>query len=123
MAESPNRQKEIFLKAMDLVSPEERAAFLDQACAGDDALRQRIEAMLKAHTASDSFLEKPAAAVGATIDQPPRHLEERGGSEAQESNRAIADCVPAGLKAAGLPEAAVQLVGTSDRAAVGDWVN
>jgi hypothetical protein len=40
----------------------------------------------------------------------------RGGSEALESNRAIADCVRAGLKSAGLPETAVQLVGTSDRA-------
>jgi glutamate-5-semialdehyde dehydrogenase len=43
----------------------------------------------------------------------------RGGSEALESNRAIAACVRAGLAAAGLPEAAVQLVGVADRAAVG----
>src|SRR5213075_3354970 len=43
----------------------------------------------------------------------------RGGSEALESNRAIAACVRAGLGAAGLPEAAVQLVGIADRAAVG----
>jgi glutamate-5-semialdehyde dehydrogenase len=46
----------------------------------------------------------------------------RGGSEALESNRAIAECVRAGLKAAGLPEAAVQLVGTADRAAVGELI-
>ena len=46
----------------------------------------------------------------------------RGGSEALESNRAIAECVRAGLKAAQLPEAAVQLVGTSDRAAVGELI-
>jgi glutamate-5-semialdehyde dehydrogenase len=46
----------------------------------------------------------------------------RGGSEALESNRAIADCVRAGLKGAGLPEAAVQLVGTADRAAVGELI-
>ena len=44
----------------------------------------------------------------------------RGGSEALESNRAIAACVRAGLKAARLPEAAVQLVDTTDRAAVGE---
>jgi glutamate-5-semialdehyde dehydrogenase len=43
----------------------------------------------------------------------------RGGSEALESNRAIAACMRAGLKSAGLPEAAVQLVATIDRAAVG----
>jgi glutamate-5-semialdehyde dehydrogenase len=46
----------------------------------------------------------------------------RGGSEAFESNRAIAACVHAGLKSAGLPEAAVQLVGTTDRAAVGELI-
>jgi len=43
----------------------------------------------------------------------------RGGSEALHSNQAIAACIGAGLKAAGLPEAAVQVVGTADRAAVG----
>jgi glutamate-5-semialdehyde dehydrogenase len=43
----------------------------------------------------------------------------RGGSEAIHSNRAIAACVRAGLRAAALPEAAVQLVDTTDRAAVG----
>ncbi|MEM1435779.1 MAG: glutamate-5-semialdehyde dehydrogenase [Pseudomonadota bacterium] len=44
----------------------------------------------------------------------------RGGSEAIDSNLAIAECVSAGLRAAGLPEAAVQLVPTTDRAAVGE---
>jgi glutamate-5-semialdehyde dehydrogenase len=43
----------------------------------------------------------------------------RGGSEALAANRAIAACMRAGLKSAGLPEAAVQLVDTVDRAAVG----
>ena len=43
----------------------------------------------------------------------------RGGSESLASNRAIAACVRAGLKKAGLPEAAVQLIDTPDRAAVG----
>ena len=46
----------------------------------------------------------------------------RGGSEALESNRAIAACVRAGLKSAGLPEAAAQLVATADRAAVGELI-
>ena len=43
----------------------------------------------------------------------------RGGSEAIRSNRAIAACVHEGLRAAGLPENAVQVVATTDRAAVG----
>jgi glutamate-5-semialdehyde dehydrogenase len=46
----------------------------------------------------------------------------RGGSEALGSNRAIAACVQDGLQAAGLPQTAVQLVGTSDRAAVGELI-
>jgi glutamate-5-semialdehyde dehydrogenase len=44
----------------------------------------------------------------------------RGGSESIRSNRAIAACVQEGLRAAGLPEAAVQVVETADRAAVGE---
>jgi len=43
----------------------------------------------------------------------------RGGSEALHSNQAIAACVRAGLRTAGLPETAVQVVETADRAAVG----
>jgi glutamate-5-semialdehyde dehydrogenase len=46
----------------------------------------------------------------------------RGGSEALESNRAIAACVRAGIASAGLPETAVQLVDTADRAAVGELI-
>jgi glutamate-5-semialdehyde dehydrogenase len=46
----------------------------------------------------------------------------RGGSEAMRSNQAIAACVHEGLRAAGLPEAAVQVVATSDRAAVGHLI-
>lgn len=42
----------------------------------------------------------------------------RGGSEAIQSNQAIAACVKEGLKSAGLPEQAVQVVETTDRAAV-----
>ncbi len=46
----------------------------------------------------------------------------RGGSEARHSNAAIADCVRAGLERAGLPRDAVQVVGTTDRAAVGELI-
>jgi glutamate-5-semialdehyde dehydrogenase len=46
----------------------------------------------------------------------------RGGSEALHSNQAIAACVHAGLQAAGLPETAVQVVNTTDRAAVGELI-
>lgn len=43
----------------------------------------------------------------------------RGGSEAVRCNQAIAACVKEGLRTAGLPETAVQIIETTDRAAVG----
>src|SRR6185436_17400606 len=43
-------------------------------------------------------------------------------SEAIHSNQAIAACVHAGLRAAGLPENAVQVIETTDRAAVGELI-
>ena len=43
----------------------------------------------------------------------------RGGSESLHSSRALHECLVAGLREAGLPEAAIQLVPTTDRAAVG----
>jgi glutamate-5-semialdehyde dehydrogenase len=46
----------------------------------------------------------------------------RGGSEAIRSNQAIAVCVHRGLRAAGLPENAVQIIATTDRAAVGHLI-
>ncbi len=46
----------------------------------------------------------------------------RGGSEAIHSNQAIAVCVHEGLRIAGLPESAVQVIETTDRAAVGELI-
>ncbi|MEK9646640.1 MAG: glutamate-5-semialdehyde dehydrogenase, partial [Alphaproteobacteria bacterium] len=46
----------------------------------------------------------------------------RGGSESFHSSGAIRDCLQRGLKAAGLPEGAIQLVPTTDRAAVGEML-
>lgn len=46
----------------------------------------------------------------------------RGGSESFHSSTAIHDCMVAGLKQAGLPEAAIQLIPTRDRALVSDML-
>lgn len=46
----------------------------------------------------------------------------RGGSEAIQSNQAIADCISQGLSKVGLPEAVVQVVNTTDREAVGELI-
>ena len=46
----------------------------------------------------------------------------RGGSESIRSNQAIAKCIKQGLLSAGLPETAVQVIATTDRAAVGELI-
>jgi len=46
----------------------------------------------------------------------------RGGSEAIHSNLAIAECIASGLRAAGLPDSCIQLINTTDRAAVGELI-
>ena len=46
----------------------------------------------------------------------------RGGSEALESNKAIAQAIQHGLKTSGLPETSVQVINTADRAAVGHLI-
>jgi glutamate-5-semialdehyde dehydrogenase len=46
----------------------------------------------------------------------------RGGSEAIHSNLAIAQCITSGLEKAGLPTACIQLINTTDRAAVGELI-
>jgi glutamate-5-semialdehyde dehydrogenase len=46
----------------------------------------------------------------------------RGGSEAAHSNQALAQCIAQGLQEAGLPQTAVQVVETTDRAAVGELI-
>ncbi|KQT48184.1 gamma-glutamyl phosphate reductase [Devosia sp. Leaf420] len=46
----------------------------------------------------------------------------RGGSDSANSSRALVDCLRLGLKQAGLPEDGIQLVPTTDRAAVGEML-
>jgi serine/threonine protein kinase len=48
----------------------ERAAFLDQACAGQPQLRAAVEALLRAHEEAGSLLQRPATADGPTSDLP-----------------------------------------------------
>ncbi len=70
MPEAPDPELTIFSEARRL-PPEQRAAYLDQACAGDAALRQRVEELLQAGEKAGAFLENPAAAAppgpGGTI--------------------------------------------------------
>lgn len=60
--------REIFLKALEISEPAGRKRYLNEACAGDDALRAQIENLLASHRA-DSFLEKPAIKVDPALNQ------------------------------------------------------
>jgi serine/threonine protein kinase/tetratricopeptide (TPR) repeat protein len=59
-------ERSIFLAALDRSDPADRAAYLDQACAGDSDLRRRVEDLLAAHAEPGSFLEPPAGLGDAT---------------------------------------------------------
>src|SRR3954447_25525878 len=59
----------IFLEALKRPSPGERAAFLDQACGGDDELRRSVELLLRANDKAGGFLADSPAPAGVTVDQ------------------------------------------------------
>src|SRR5258708_22542170 len=56
----------ILAEAVELESSADREAYLDKACAGESALRQRVERMVADHFRAGSFLEQPAANLVAT---------------------------------------------------------
>src|SRR5262245_52151956 len=69
MAEQPQTEKSIFLAAVEIDSEALRAAFVEQACAGNPQLRAEVDALLRAHARPQPLLDAPSMA-GPTIDQP-----------------------------------------------------
>ena len=65
MVQKSGALEDIFLTALERGSAEERRAYLDAACAGEASLRERIEALLRAHEDAGSFLEKPPVQLAA----------------------------------------------------------
>jgi len=61
-------ERMIFGAALERDDPAERAAYLEQVCAGDAGLRRRIDELLEAHFAPGAFLEAPAG----ISNEPPR---------------------------------------------------
>jgi WD40 repeat protein/serine/threonine protein kinase len=53
-------EESIFTAALQKDDPTERTAYLDAVCAGDPALRQRVEELLESYQHADRFLEQPA---------------------------------------------------------------
>jgi serine/threonine protein kinase/tetratricopeptide (TPR) repeat protein len=68
---------EIFLAVVGKTADEERAAYLDDACAGNTELRARVERLLRARPNAEHFLESPAPELGITTNWP---VTERPGS-------------------------------------------
>jgi serine/threonine protein kinase len=64
-------------------APSERAAFLDEACAGNARLRQRVEVLLQAHENPENVLERPVVIPEATIDSHPGPRVAEAGSTAE----------------------------------------
>jgi WD40 repeat protein len=64
-------EESLFLAALERTDPAERQAFLEQACAGDAELRQRIGRLLTAYAAGQDKLEPPAPAPAPTVDYHP----------------------------------------------------
>ena len=57
---------QLFHSALERDSSE-RAAFLSQACAGDDSLREEVESLIESHERPGSFIERPAGDIAADL--------------------------------------------------------
>jgi eukaryotic-like serine/threonine-protein kinase len=72
MAANPIDEKEIFNRARRLSAPEDRVAYLQEACGGDQAAMARILELLRAHGQVGDFLDSSPARYVATITDPVR---------------------------------------------------
>ena len=115
---------------------EQMAAGLEQVAALPDPVGEVTERVKRPTGIEVARMRVPIGVIGIIYESRPNVTADaaglcmkagnacilRGGSEALHSNQSIAACVRAGLAAAGLPEAAVQVVETADRAAVGELI-
>src|SRR5947207_4174534 len=65
MSDDVNREEQIFEAALQFPTPEQRVAYLKGACGNDEILRQRVEALVKAHQHAGGFLDQPPAVTPA----------------------------------------------------------
>lgn len=69
MSQKPKSPETIFGEAIAIDSPNDRAAFLDEACGDEPDLRRELEKLVMDHFKAGDFLENPAVSE-RTIDQP-----------------------------------------------------
>jgi len=85
MSNVPGRDVVIFTEALRF-PVEERAAFLDRACVGDENLRRKVEALLRAHGRVGDFLETPPVETG-TDGEINEGLLDRGSNNGSSSDK------------------------------------
>src|SRR5262245_61981578 len=71
------KAKSLFLAALELSSPAERLAYLDEVCANDVELRRRVEALLDAHSETVGAFDRLAAQAPG-MGEPPSPIEGPG---------------------------------------------
>jgi serine/threonine protein kinase len=70
MAAKAPTKDEIFNAAAEIAEADERAAYLQEACGNELALRAEIEALLGHDRSEDSLLDRPVPGIGAFVDHP-----------------------------------------------------
>ena len=85
---SGQKERELFIQAMDKATPAERAAYLDAACGNDTALRRRIELLLERSEKVDTFLEKPVVSISTANRNAMSGAPESGAATASASEQA-----------------------------------
>jgi serine/threonine protein kinase/tetratricopeptide (TPR) repeat protein len=66
MADWDPEANELFLRAIEIHGAEERRRFLNECCAGNATLRERVDKLLRAGAEAGSFLERPAEGLEGT---------------------------------------------------------
>ncbi|HEX2479653.1 MAG TPA: glutamate-5-semialdehyde dehydrogenase [Geminicoccaceae bacterium] len=119
--------------ALDAVRVEAMAAGVEAVAALDDPVGTELARWRRPNGLDIARVRVPLGVIGVIYESRPNVTADagalclkagnaailRGGSESFFSSRAILACLQEGLRAAGLPEAAMQAVPTTDRAAVG----
>ncbi len=78
-------EETILLAALKQSSPAERAAYLDTACAGDPALRERVDALLRTHANAHAGSDGPAIVRPAEENTEPNRITELLAGDADDS--------------------------------------
>src|SRR5437016_4088793 len=80
-------ERDIFIAALEIEDPAERAVYIDRTCAGDADLLRRVGGLLDAHGRAGKFLDRPAAEQLAAKGNPSEAATQLGSRLAGEAER------------------------------------